>query len=557
MHRKLKYGIVILQWKMMFMTRRELHLAGIIVAALITTLVTNHFIKPSSSQSTEPPTFSNSRFSPNHNCKSWKTSPQHKTTLITKNACERNYFLLVLVSSAPANYERRNLIRQTWGVDDDAAPRWKTYFLLGQTTNQTLSDLLHKENNQYGDMIRAGYYEHYWNQSLKIQMAFEWAARYCNYSFLLKADDDVLVNTKDLVQFLQRRSTPRKGLYMGKRHYNPEVPRDGKFNVTYEEYSDTHYPDFCSGASIVMTYDVVECLVPLFDVIKPYRMDDVYVGLLVNRSGVTPVHHNGFIIPFSYDVDDCDFVPNTLRPLTGNFERRNLIRQTWGADNSTAPQWKTYFLLGQTTNQKHSDSVKTESDIYGDIIRADYYEHYWKQSLKIQMAFEWAARYCKFSFLFKADDDVLVNTKDLVQFLQRKTTPKEGLFMGRLHPNPIVRRAGKWNVSYEEYNHTHYPDFCSGAGFVMSYDVIECLVPLFDVIKPYRMDDVYVGMLANRSGVIAVDHSGFYMPIDDYDDCIYVPNTLAQHRATGQCLLKLLRLHSEDFFYGTRLGSYF
>ena len=39
-------------------------------------------------------------------------------------------------------------------------------------------------------MIRADYYEHYWNQSLKIQIAFEWAARYCNISYFLKADDD-------------------------------------------------------------------------------------------------------------------------------------------------------------------------------------------------------------------------------------------------------------------------------------------------------------------------------------------------------------------------------
>ena len=240
-----------------------------------------------------------------------------------------------------------------------------------------------------------------------------------------------------------------------------------------------------------------------------------------------------------------------------NIERRDLIRQTWGTDNSITPQWKTYFLLGQTTNQTHSDSVQLEGHQHGDIIRADYYEHYWKQSLKIQMAFEWAARYCKFSYLLKTDDDVLINTDDLIKFLQRKSTPSRGLFMGKLHHNPIVRRAGKWNVSYEEYNHTHYPDFCSGAGFVMSYDVIECAVPLFDVIKPYRMDDVYVGMLANESGVIAVDHTGFYMPIDDYDDCIFVPNTLAQHRATGQCLLKLFRMHSKDFLYGTKLGSFF
>ena len=324
----------------MFLTRRDLNLIGILASTLVTTFITGFFVK--SSHSTTPPTFP-SGYIPRRECKSWKTSPQHKTTLITKTACERDYFLLILVSTAPANSERRNLIRQTWGTDN----------------------------------------------------------------------------------------------------------------------------------------------------------------------------------------------------------------------NLSAPQWKTYFLIAQTANQTHSDLVKKESKNYSDIIRGYYFENYWNQSLKIQMGFEWAARYCEFSFLLKTDDDVLVNTNDLIGFLQRGSTPKQGLFMGRLHHNPIVLRRGKWNVSYEEYNHTHYPDFCSGAGFVMSYDVIECLVALFDVIKPYRMDDVYVGMLANESGVIAVDYSGFYMPTEDYDNCIFVPNTLVQHRATGQCLIKLLRMHGKDYPYGTNLGSFF
>ena len=47
-------------------------------------------------------------------------------------------------------------------------------------------------------------------------------------------------------------------------------------------------------------------------------------------------------------------------------------------------------------------------------------------------------------------------------------------------------------VSVKEYPDIHYPDFCSGAGFAMSYDVVESLVPLFDVIKPYRLGDVSV-----------------------------------------------------------------
>jgi len=239
-------------------------------------------------------------------------------------------------------------------------------------------------------------------------------------------------------------------------------------------------------------------------------------------------------------------------------ERRNLIRETWGTDNNqTAPQWKTYFVIAQTENQTLSDLVNAENKNYSDLIRGNYLENYWNQSLKIQMAFEWAARYCMFSFLLKTDDDVLVMTKDLIQFLQRKPTPKQGLFMGALHHNPKVRREGKWNVAYEEYKYTYYPDFCSGAGFVMSYDVVECLVPLFDVIKPYRMDDVYIGMLAQEAGVIPVHHSGFYMPIDNYDDCNFVPNTLVQHRATGQCLLKLLRMHAKRLSYYRNLGSFF
>ena len=155
----------------------------------------------------------------------WKTPLQHKTTLITKTVCARHYPLLILVSSAPADFERRYLIRQTWGTDNNIIPQWKTYFLLGQTRNQTHSDLLSKENSIYGDMIRADYYEHYWNQSLKIQMAFEWAARYCEFSYLLKADDDVFVNTKRLLDVLQLKTTPKKGLYMGKLHHNPFVQR--------------------------------------------------------------------------------------------------------------------------------------------------------------------------------------------------------------------------------------------------------------------------------------------------------------------------------------------
>ena len=85
---------------------------------------------------------------------------QHKTTLITTTSCGRPYFLLVLVSSAPFNVQRRRDIRLTWGVDSVLNPRWKTFFLVAQTRNPTESDAMLKEDGRFRDLIRGDYYEH-------------------------------------------------------------------------------------------------------------------------------------------------------------------------------------------------------------------------------------------------------------------------------------------------------------------------------------------------------------------------------------------------------------
>ena len=49
-----------------------------------------------------------------------------------------------------------------------------------------------------------------------IKMGFEWAARYCKFSYVLKMDDDTFVDTKALISVLNEPKTPRKKLYMGK-----------------------------------------------------------------------------------------------------------------------------------------------------------------------------------------------------------------------------------------------------------------------------------------------------------------------------------------------------
>ena len=46
-------------------------------------------------------------------------------------------------------------------------------------------------------------------------MAFEWASTYCNFSFLLKMDDDTFVNVKRLISVLAKPEIPKEKLYVG------------------------------------------------------------------------------------------------------------------------------------------------------------------------------------------------------------------------------------------------------------------------------------------------------------------------------------------------------
>ncbi|XP_022787639.1 lactosylceramide 1,3-N-acetyl-beta-D-glucosaminyltransferase-like, partial [Stylophora pistillata] len=119
---------------------------------------------------------------------------KHKTFLITRRSCMQHYDLLMIISSAPGNFERRNNIRKTWAFERSAKPRWTSVFLVAQTRDEGVSNLLLEEDEALKDLVRASYYDYYYNQTHKIKMGFEWAITYCNFSFLLKLDDDVFVH---------------------------------------------------------------------------------------------------------------------------------------------------------------------------------------------------------------------------------------------------------------------------------------------------------------------------------------------------------------------------
>ena len=222
------------------------------------------------------------------------TQIHHKSFLITRRSCMQHYDLLMIIASAPGNSERRKNIRKTWAFERSAKPRWTSVFLVAQTRDKTVSNGLLDEDEAHKDLVRASYYDHYWNQTRKIQMGFEWAVTYCDFSFLLKLDDDVFVHVPRVLSFLSAPTTPKKMFYAGNHYRNPVPFRGGKWKVTYEEYNKTRYPDFCPGFGYILSLDVVRAFVDTFSSLPFFRLDDVYVGMLASKNGISVTNNVGF-----------------------------------------------------------------------------------------------------------------------------------------------------------------------------------------------------------------------------------------------------------------------
>lgn len=199
----------------------------------------------------------------------------------------RSPLVLVLVHSAPNNWNKRNTIRDTWGQSD---PRAKLVFLLGAVNSSALQRRIERESRQYDDIVQGNFLDTYRNITYKHVMALKWFTYHCpEAKYILKSDDDVFINTPTLYDVLE--STPQRRRFLfckaikqaaAKRSYR------SKWFVSVREYPKKYYPDHCPGYSIIYTPDIA---FPLYQEAQqqPYFwIDDVHLtGTLAQRINVT------------------------------------------------------------------------------------------------------------------------------------------------------------------------------------------------------------------------------------------------------------------------------
>jgi len=178
---------------------------------------------------------------------SYLTNPEYQICEPTKI---EKLLLLAFVPSSVDNFNVRRVLRNTWAnpifYDNQ---KFRVVFMVGLSSNQTVNEMIKKEMKTHGDIVQENFIDSYKNLTLKTLMGLRWSSTYCsNAKFILKIDDDVIMNTKYLLKFLQEKKL--KKTFLCNYFNESSVIRDksSKWFMPYEDYESERYHQYCEGS---------------------------------------------------------------------------------------------------------------------------------------------------------------------------------------------------------------------------------------------------------------------------------------------------------------------
>ena len=212
--------------------------------------------------------------------------------------CYTNKFdeieLLMLITSHPLSFDRRDAIRQTWAsISESNRSKVRHLFVLGAVGNVTNTNrTIEMENVIYGDIIQGNFTDTYTNLTLKTLLSLKWALRYCNNTkYVIKVDDDVWLNVPKLLNLLlvegHRLENAVGGLVISS--FNNKTHGQRKTSAMTNVY-----PPFCSGTAYVTTMTTVRHIVNISLKVPLFHLEDVYIGLCLKALHFNVINFDGF-----------------------------------------------------------------------------------------------------------------------------------------------------------------------------------------------------------------------------------------------------------------------
>ena len=241
-------------------------------------------------------------------------------------------------------------------------------------------------------------------------------------------------------------------------------------------------------------------------------VDSVLQGDQVQTRPINPSNYPYILNPDrkckNEDGDDEDvFMLFVIKSKLDDFDQRNMIRRTWAHEYLIpSARIRRVFLLGAKPSDKTlQHRIGLESQEYDDIVQQYFVDHYYNNTIKLQMGFHWASSYCRSAqYIAFLDDDYYVSTANLVKLFKNIPEQKTvNTIFGYIWQTsmPMRMKSSKWYISLEEYPYRLWPPYPTAGSFFMSFDTAQRISIAMQYVKYLRFDDVFVGIVCHKLGL--------------------------------------------------------
>uniref|UniRef100_A0A3P9H908 Hexosyltransferase n=1 Tax=Oryzias latipes TaxID=8090 RepID=A0A3P9H908_ORYLA len=221
-------------------------------------------------------------------------------------------FLLLVIKSSPGNYDRRQVLRNTWAKERLQNGVWIRRLFISGTQDDgfektRLNRLLEFEQRRHNDILQWDFHDSFFNLTLKQILFLEWMERNCpQVHYLLNGDDDVFANTDNMVVFLQNfKKGGRKHLFTGHliQYVGPVRETWSKYYVPVQVHEPESYPPYCGGGGFLLSGYTARIIYNMSHSITILPIDDVYMGMCLQKGGLRPESHPGVRTAGLYVID--------------------------------------------------------------------------------------------------------------------------------------------------------------------------------------------------------------------------------------------------------------
>ncbi|XP_063421931.1 beta-1,3-galactosyltransferase 5-like [Mytilus trossulus] len=210
---------------------------------------------------------------------------QYRALLNNETKCKgKDVLLLVFVHSSANKFLERQQIRSTYGSISDYENEHIEYiFVLGQTPKPEIQQKINEESEKYMDIVQGNFVDSYRNLTYKLVFSLFWVNNFCsNANFVVKVDDDVIINLPLLIQHLRQKTKDNllTDVLECCMHIDTKPLRHSntKWDTSLLEYPFPTYPPYCNGNPSIMSIDVIKKMYDTTKEVPFLWLEDVYGG---------------------------------------------------------------------------------------------------------------------------------------------------------------------------------------------------------------------------------------------------------------------------------------